>query len=126
MRQLESRRRPTEGGAGLNFEGAGDAQRVGSFAERTDRFAGKETGKALQNCTICVASKYLEARVRNRGGSGQPPEPAAGRRPTELCGEAPASTCPAARPSRPPMDGGARSPRVCECARVGDERSRQS
>ena len=41
--------------AGLKVEGANVVQRVESLAERINRLAGKETRKALQNYTICVA-----------------------------------------------------------------------
>ena len=59
-KQLESWRCQTEGGAGvllarLKVEGANVVQRVESLAERINRLAGKETRKALQNYTICVA-----------------------------------------------------------------------
>ena len=60
-------------------------------------------GKAIQNYTFCVArnidQQVLEERVRNRGGSGQPPEPVAGWRLTELCGVA---SRPVACPVTPP------------------------
>ena len=40
---------------GLKVQDANDVQRVGSFAERINQLAGKETRKALQNYTICFA-----------------------------------------------------------------------
>ena len=66
-----------EASAGLKVEGAKDVQRVESLAERNNRLAGKETKKALQNC---IDQLVLKARVRKRGGSGQPPEQVAARR----------------------------------------------
>ena len=110
-------------------------QRVGSLAERTNRLAEKETRTALQKHTMrCQEySPVLEARVRTRGGSGQPPEAVAGRATYSnsapgarvQVGAAPASACPAAHPSRLPTDGKARLPRAWGCVGRG-RRSRHS
>ena len=46
-----------EASAGLKVERASDVQRVGHLAERTNRFAQKETRKPYKT-TLCVAIKY--------------------------------------------------------------------
>ena len=79
-RPLNSRRHLNFNVRTQKVEGANDVR--GSLAERTNRLAKKETRKP-DKTTLCVAknidSLVLEARVRNRGGSGQPPEAVAGR-----------------------------------------------
>ena len=69
-----------EARSGLKVEGASDVQRVGGLAERTKRLAEKEESPTKLHYALQynIDSLVLEALVRNRCGSGQPPEAAVG------------------------------------------------